>query len=104
MKRNFVKEAVPITTDVSRFVTATAIGVFAILLLFSSAVYAQKERIIVGQITDDENQPMKGILQSENTTYNWSLFHSPESNEAEWWDNLVEEFAYAGFDYVTANN
>lgn len=67
MKKNFVKEVVPITTGVSRFMIA--IGLFAVLLAFSSTVYAQNERIIAGQITDNEKQPLIGAsIVIDNTS------------------------------------
>lgn len=38
------------------------------------------------------------------TYYNVPLFEAvPEGSEEGWWDNLVEELAYSGLDYVAAN-
>lgn len=38
------------------------------------------------------------------TYYNVPLFEAvPEGSEDGWWDNLVEEIAYSGLDYIAAN-
>ncbi|NDV81773.1 DUF5010 domain-containing protein [Bacteroides sp. 51] len=51
----------------------------------------------------DKSVRTADIKDTENTTfYNLSLF-TPPNTEDEWWDNLVEEFAYSGMDYAMAN-
>ena len=58
----------------------------------------------IGSLFGFDKSVRTGNLQdSENTTlYNLPLF-SPPNTEEEWWDNLVEEFAYCGMDYAMAN-
>jgi len=59
---------------------------------------------LIGSLFGFEGNVRKGNLKdNENTTlYNLPLF-SGQNTEEEWWDNLVEEFAYSGMDYAMAN-
>lgn len=63
---------------------------------------------LLGTLCGFEGNLRKGkIYKGEGrptTYYNVPLFEAyPEGSEEGWWDNLVEEIAYSGLDYVTAN-
>jgi len=63
---------------------------------------------LLGSLCGFEGDLRKGqIYKGEGgatTYYNVPLFEAtPEGSEDGWWDNLVEEIAYSGLDYVAAN-
>lgn len=63
---------------------------------------------LLGSLCGFEGDLRKGkIYKGDNrptTYYNIPLFEVyPEGTEEGWWDNLVEEIAYSGLDYITAN-
>lgn len=59
---------------------------------------------LIGSLFGFEGNVRRGaITDSDNTTlYNLPLYSSSKMEE-DWWDNLVEEFAYSGMDYAMAN-
>lgn len=65
-----------------------------------------KEEGYMGVLIGLEGGLRTGDMSSETTTlYNLPLFDVKAlgATEEEWWDNLVEELAYSGVDYATAN-
>lgn len=59
---------------------------------------------LIGSLFGFEGNARRGNLKDDanSTLYNLPLFYASDENE-EWWDNLVEEFAYSGMDYAMAN-
>lgn len=65
-----------------------------------------KEDGYLGVLFSFQGDMRRNELSSNTTTlYNWPLFDAKAlgATEDEWWDNLVEEMAYSGIDYATAN-
>lgn len=65
-----------------------------------------KKDFYIGSLVGFEGDLRKGTKNFENgvtTYYNRSLFEKVTTTEDEWWDNLVEEIAYSGMDYVAMN-
>ena len=63
---------------------------------------------ILGSLCGFEGDLRKGKIYKGDgrptTYYNIPLFEAvPEGSEDGWWDNLVEEIAYSGLDYIAAN-
>lgn len=59
---------------------------------FIGSLFGFDKSVRTGDLKDNDN----------TTLYNLPLF-TPPNTEEEWWDNLVEEFAYSGMDYAMAN-
>lgn len=70
--------------------------------------YIPAHDILIGSLCGFEGDTRTGNAYrgegKPTTYYNIPLFESvPEGSDEGWWDNLVEEIAYSGVDYIMAN-
>jgi hypothetical protein len=74
----------------------------------SEEVIIPEHDFILGSLFGFEGDLRKGRIHKNlggpTTYYNAPLFKTvPEGTESGWWDNLAEEIAYSGLDFITAN-
>lgn len=68
-------------------------------------VPGREKDYLLGSLFSFQRDLRAGKIEGTATTfYNLPLYDARlQESEEEWWDNLVEEFDYAGLDYVAAN-